>query len=249
MAVKSALRVFEIMECLAEVDDGLTVKELSDELRFPQSSTFNLVQTMVESGYLLQTADKRYKLGPKFIYIGTCALKSIDLPKEAKPYLEKLMNRVGETVFMAVLSGNELMYIAKVDSHRSIKTSAEIGSRKPLYCTGLGKALLTFIADDKREELLNRIEMKAITHKTITNRDEMLRQIEQFKKQGFAIDDEEGEEGLFCYAAPVYNANGEVEAAISVAGPKDRIRKNGDETVKHLLETSKAISERLGYFK
>lgn len=248
MSVKSAVRVFEIMECLATVDEGLTVKDISDQLQLPQSSTFNLVQTMVESGYLVQTANKRYKLGPKFIYIGTRALKSFHLPTEAKPHLERLMKEVEETVFMAVLSGDELVYIAKVDSNRSIKTSAEIGSRKPLYCTGLGKALLSFLPKDQREEILEKIELKAITPKTVIDRAELIHQLDQSKRRGFAIDDEENEEGLYCFAAPIYNADGEIEAAISVAGPKERIKRNESETLTHLLETSKTISESLGYF-
>jgi DNA-binding IclR family transcriptional regulator len=158
------------------------------------------------------------------------------------------MSLVEETVFMAVLSGDELVYIAKVDSNRSIKTSAEIGSRKPLYCTGLGKALLSFLPKDQREEILEKIELKAITPKTVIDREELIHQLDQSNMRGFAIDDEENEEGLYCFAAPIYNADGEIEAAISVAGPKERIKRNESETLTHLLETSKSISESLGYF-
>jgi DNA-binding IclR family transcriptional regulator len=248
MSVKSAMRVFEIMDCLTEVDEGLTVKEISNKLNYPQSSTFNLVQTMYESGYLIQTASKRYKLGPKFIYIGSRALKAFDLPSEARPYLEKLMHEVEETVFMAVLSGDELVYIAKVDSNRSIKTSAEIGSSRPLYCTGLGKAFLSFLPLSKREEFLDRIELKPITPKTVTDRLKLTKQLDTFKENGYAIDDEENEEGLYCFSAPIFNTDGEVVAAISIAGPKNRITRDELTTVKDLLETSRVISKSLGFF-
>jgi DNA-binding IclR family transcriptional regulator len=247
MSVKSAIRALEILELLADHEQGLSVKEMSEALAFPQSSTFNLVQTLFEDGYLVQSLNKRYKLGPKLIRIGTRALASFDLHTDARLYLQELMGKVEETVFMAVLSDSELVYIAKVDSNRSIKTSAEIGSRKPLYCTGLGKAFLSFLPKEKREELIHKTDLVPLTPKTVTNPEELLSQLAQFNTLGYAIDDEENEEGLYCYAAPVYNAAGEIIAAISTAGPKERITKNSEKVISELLNTSRRISENMGY--
>ena len=248
MSVKSANRVLEILELLADHEQGLTVKEMSDALSFPQSSTFNLVQTLFSDGYLVQSHNKTYKLGPKLIRIGSRALSSFDLHTDARVYLQELMSKVEETVFMAVLSDDELVYIAKVDSNRSMKTSAEIGSRRPLYCTGLGKAFLSFIPKEKREQYLQKTELKALTPKTITDPDELNQQLSHFNSLGYAIDDEENEEGLYCYSAPIYDASGEMVAAISTAGPKERITKDGDKVISELLSTSRRISENLGYF-
>lgn len=248
MSVKSAVRVFEIIECLVDSDNGLTIKEISTRLSFPQSSTFNLVQTMQEMGYLIQAPDKRFKLGPKFIYIGNRTLESFDLATGSRQHLENLMNKVGETVFMAVQSGIDIVYLAKVDSMQSIKTSAVIGSHKPLYCTGLGKAILAFLSEEKRESLLNQIDLKPVTPHTITNQTKFVEQLDLFKQKGYAIDDEEGEEGLFCYAAPIFDATQKLVAAISTAGPKERITRNESVVVGHLLETSRTISESLGFF-
>ncbi|GGE26733.1 IclR family transcriptional regulator [Pullulanibacillus camelliae] len=249
MSVKSAARVLEIMELLADNDQGLSVKEISASLDFPQSSTFNIIQTMFTEGYLTQSADKRYKLGPKFIRIGTKALKAFDLHSDARPLLQQLMEKVEETVFMAVLSGKEIVYIAKVNNNRSIQTSAEIGSRKPLYCTGLGKAMLAFLDTEEREVLLDAIALEALTPKTVTNREQLIQQLQHFKEWGYAIDDEENEEGLYCYAAPIFDASGQLKAAISTAGPKERITKNEDTVIAQLLNTAEQISERLGYVK
>lgn len=150
MFVKSAKRTMEILELLTEYSEGLTIKEVSDKLSIPQSSTFNLIHTLFSDGYLINVDSSKYKLGPKLIRIGSTALESFDLESDSRPHLNELMNSVGETVFMARISNEELIYIAKVKSNRSVTTSADIGSSRPLYCTGLGKAFLAFLPDKKR---------------------------------------------------------------------------------------------------
>jgi DNA-binding IclR family transcriptional regulator len=246
MSVKSAERVIKILELLSRFPDGMTVKEISNALSYPQSSTFNLVQTMAHHQFLVQNASKKYKLGPKLIQIGTRARESLDVHTEAHPYLVQLMNRVEETVFMAVLSGDEMVYVAKIDNNRSIRTSAQIGSSKPLYCTGLGKAFLSFLPVEERERLLAKTQWFPVTRRTITDADELRKQLLEFRRLGYAIDDEESEEGLFCLAAPVFDANRRLIAAISVAGPRERMHKRKDEIIRCLMETAAHISERMG---
>jgi DNA-binding IclR family transcriptional regulator len=176
-------------------------------------------------------------------------MESLDLQSEAQPYLAELMEKVNETVFMAVVSNRELVYVSKLDSNRSIRTSAQIGSSKPLYCTGLGKAYLAFTTPNEREQLMAGIEMKEITPKTITDRKTLEDQLKQFREIGYSIDDEESEEGLFCLAAPVLSANGRITAAVSVAGPKERVFARQEEITRDLLSAAYNISERLGYTK
>src|SRR5690348_1847 len=130
MSVKSAERVLRVIELLAVYKHGLSIKEISEELSFPQSSTSNLIATLYNEGYLTQDSLKRYKLGPKLIQIGTIAMESLDISSQGQPYLKKLMEDVQETVFMAVLSEGELVYVAKIDNNRSIRTTAQPGYRK-----------------------------------------------------------------------------------------------------------------------
>ncbi|SFJ17546.1 IclR family transcriptional regulator [Thermoflavimicrobium dichotomicum] len=247
MSVKSAVRVLEIFELLRNYPQGLTIKEIGTMLNFPQSSTFNLVKTLYEKGYLSRTELKKYKLGPKLIDLGTSSMESMDLCRDARVHLEKLMQQVEETVFMAILSGDEMVYVAKIDNNRSIRTSAQIGSRRPMYCTGLGKAILAFLSNEKREGLLAKMKLEPITEHTITDRNELEKQLRLFKDQGYAIDNEENEEGLYCIAAPVFDATGDVVAAVSVAGPKDRMKKRHEFIVFHVLNTTRTISRNMGY--
>ena len=249
MSVKSAVRVVRIFELLSNHPDGLTVKEISKELLLPQSSTFNLAATLLDEGYLQQDAIKRYRLGAKLIQVGTAAMESIDISSQGVPFLKQLMDGVQETVFMAVLSDDQLVYIAKIDNNRSIRTTAQPGSRKPLYCTGLGKAFLAFMPEDKRKGLLDRMEFIRFTGHTITARKELEKQLQTFLEQGYAVDNEENEEGLFCLAAPVYGPDGVMKAAISTAGPKERMLARKAVIVEQLLHTAGKITESIGGFK
>ncbi|API92985.1 MULTISPECIES: IclR family transcriptional regulator [Virgibacillus] len=249
MSVKSAKRVIEIFELLSRHQQGLTIKEVSEKLNVPQSSTFNLLKTLSTEGYVRQDMLKKYRLGEKLIPLGTIAMESLDIYSIGLPHLQKLMNTVQETIFMSVLSGDELVYIAKIDTNRSIRTSAQPGSKKPLYCTGLGKAFLAFLPEQKREELLQSMELKPITEKTIVNKEELITQLKQFNKNGYSIDDEESEEGLYCLAAPIFGSDRQIVAAISAAGPKERMLSRKDFITQQLMGSARKISESIGYIE
>ena len=247
MSVKSAERVLRVFELLAQhCASGLTVKEISEALSFPQSSTTNLISTLYEEGYLEIHPSKRYKLGAKLIQLGCSARESLDIAAIGAPYLAGLMEVTEETVFMAILAEKELVYVAKIDNNRSIRTTARTGGRKPLYCTGLGKAFLAFLPETESMALLDSIELAPITANTITVRDELDTQLRLYREQGYAIDNEENEEGLYCLAAPVYDSGRRIQGAISVAGPKERMLRRKDSIVEQLLQAAGQISARLG---
>lgn len=247
MSVKSAQRVLNIFEILADHPGGLSIKEISEALDIPQSSTYHLLNTLTKAGYLNRDELKKYRLGAKLIHIGTCAMESLDIYDAGVPHLRHLMQQVDETVFMAVLSDDELVYVAKIDSNRSIRTTAHPGAKRPLYCTGLGKAFLTFLPEPKRKRILDRIEFKKMTHKTITDRQSLEKQLQSFKKRGYSIDDEESEEGLYCLAAPIFGRDEQVIAAISVAGPRERVYARRKDIVRDLKSTAYQISKDMGY--
>ncbi|WML41387.1 IclR family transcriptional regulator [Neobacillus sp. OS1-2] len=247
MSVKSAERVLKVFDLLAQHPVGLTIKEISEILSFPQSSTSGLVETLYKNSYLTVDHFRKYKLGPKLIQLGGAAKDAFDLSAQGYPFLERLMETVQETVFMATLEQSELVYVAKINSNRSIRTTAEPGKSKPLYCTGLGKAFLTFLPENKKREILGQLRLEPITQKTITKKEDLLQQLDMFAKQGYSIDDEENEEGLYCLAAPVYGVDQTIQAAISVAGPKERMLKQKEMVIDKLLAAAMNISCSIGY--
>ena len=232
MAVKSAERVLQILELLEGSPSGMTNKEISQRLGFAPSSTLGILQTT---------------LGGKLVRLGDIAASRFDIGKIAGPYLRRLMNTLEETCFLAVLSGDEIVYIAKEWCEQTINTNANIGSRKPVYCTGLGKAFLAFLPRQESGEIIDQIEFEGYTKKTVRNKEELEKQLEQFRKQGYSIDNEEIEEGLWCIAVPVYDGSRRMVAAISVSGPIDRMLSKKDKLTRELLETSRKLSGQLGY--
>ena len=153
MAVKSAERVLKIFDLLEGSSDGLTNKDISTRLNYAPSSTIALLQTMAENGYLAVDEQKRYSLGGKLVSLGAVAASRFDIGRMATPYLKHLMQTLGETCFLGVLSQGEIVYIAKENCERTINTNAQIGSRKPVYCTGLGKAFLSFLPPEESREI------------------------------------------------------------------------------------------------
>lgn len=247
MSVKSAERVLRIFELLSAHVNGLSIKEISEALDLPQSSTSALVKTLYSENYLSVNQAKKFALGPKLIPIGNAARESLDLASLSAEWLQRLAATVEETVFMALLADQELVYVAKIDSNRSIRTSAYLGGRKPLYCTGLGKAFLTFMPEEQRVDYLEHVSLKPITANTITDKEALRARLQEFAQLGYAIDDEENEEGLYCVAAPIFDASRAMQAAISVAGPKERMIRQKNEIVKNVKETANSISQKLGY--
>jgi len=246
MAVKSAVRALEIFELLAKNKNGLSVVDISKSLDIPQSSVSNLIKTLHDTGYITRDETKKYVLGVRLIQLGAVAMESLDIGVVAKPILQKLEEIVQETVFLAIRAQNEVVYILKIDSDRSVHTTAQPGYHRPLYHTGLGKAFLSSMTKQEQNEILSNIELIPITSHTITNKESLIKQLEQFKSQGYAIDDEEGEYGLYCIATTVPILDKNIEVAISISGLKTRVLSNKKFIIKELLDSANDISIRLG---
>lgn len=245
MAVKSAERVLTIFEHLMGFPNGLTAKEISTYLDIAPSSTHELLKTLKGRDYLIEDENKRYTLGPKLIQLGTNAASYFDINKIAMPVLRQIMEELEETVFMAILSGKEVVYVAKVNNNKTMMTNASLGSRKPIYCTGLGKAFLSFMPEEDSKKIIDNLTFVSFTDNTVKNKEELYCQISVFRKQGYAVDDEEIEEGLYCVAVPVYDAKYHLTVAISVSGLKPRMLNKKNRVVECLLRFSETLSRKL----
>lgn len=249
MAVKSAERVLRIFELLEGSSDGLTNKDISERLNYAPSSTIALLQTLAENGYLIVNEQKKYSLGGKLVSLGAVAASRFDIGRMATPYLKHLMQTLEETCFLGVLSQDEIVYISKENCERTINTNAQIGSRKPVYCTGLGKAFLSFLPPEESRDIMEGLKFESYTENTVRNKEELRKQLQEFRLQGYAIDDQEIEEGLWCLAVPIYDGYHRMVAAISVSGPKPRMIAKKDLIAQEMLKAGKSLSKELGYQK
>lgn len=224
--VKSAKRVLEVLELLKSSTSPLSEKEIGDALNIPSSSLFNLLKTMLDSNYLRKDYYNKYLLGYKLISLGNRAREDLDLYNESLTYIKRLNDELNETIFLAYPQYNEMIYLTKIDSNRSIRTTAQPGANKPIYSTGLGKACLSMYDLETLDIMFKEVVFEKITPKTVMNYDELKKQLITFKEQGYAVDDEENELGLYCIASPILNDEKKVVGAISCAGPKQRIIEN-----------------------
>jgi DNA-binding IclR family transcriptional regulator len=223
--IQSVDRALSIIEILSK-EKELGVTELSKRLNIHKSTIFSLLGTLQYRGYISQNLKTgKYQLSLKLFEIGHIVFDGLDLLKISRPYLEKLLTLHEETVHLVVLDNDEIIYIDKIESSQSIKISSRIGSRLPVHCTGVGKAMIAFKSEQEIKEIIKHKPLKRFTSNTITNYENFLKELQKIRRQGYAMDNEEFEQGLICVAAPIKDIKGNVIAALSIAGPTIRMNK------------------------
>lgn len=218
-AVRSLERTFELLEHLADAGGEMALSELTEVSGLPMPTIYRLMRTLVNHGYVRQEPSKRYALGPRLIRLGEGASRL--LGSWARPALTRLVDEVGETANMAVLEGDEAVYVAQVPSRHSMRMFTEVGRRVLPHCTGVGKALLAQQPEQVVREILGRTKMPARTEHTLTDPDALVAELARIRERGYAVDDEEQEIGVRCVAVPLPGAP--ALTALSVSGPSARM--------------------------
>jgi IclR family transcriptional regulator, acetate operon repressor len=240
--VRSLERAFELLEHLADGGGELTLSELAEAAGLPMPTAYRLIRTLVDGGYVRQGPTRRYALGPRLIRLGEAASRL--LGTRARPVLAELVEEVGETANMALLEGDEAVYVAQVPSRHSVRMFTEVGRRVKPHCTGVGKALLAQLPPGTAGEILGRTGLPAATHRTITDPATLMAELDRIRTQGYALDDEEQELGVRCVAVPV--AGAPALAAISVSGPQGRLTRDVvDAVVPIMKRTADRLARRL----
>jgi IclR family acetate operon transcriptional repressor len=230
-AVRSLERAFELLEHLADGGGELTLSELSERSGLPMPTIYRLMRTLVNRGYVRQQPSKRYALGPRLIRLGDLAGRL--LGTWARPALAELVDEVGETANMAVLEGDEVVYVAQVPSRHSMRMFTEVGRRVQPHCTGVGKALLAQLPVPAAQAIIDRTELVAHTPRTLTDPSALMAELDRIRVQGYALDDEEQELGVRCVAVPMIGAP--APTALSVSGPSGRMTPDVVERVVPLM--------------
>ena len=248
MKVQSLDRAFDILELLSREQHGLNLTEIGNRLDLHKSTVYRLLQALKERGYIQKSPRGSYRLGMEFIELSSLFLNNLELKTEAQPVLRELSSVSGNTVFLATLQENEVVYIDKMETHNSLRKYSIIGQRAPLYCTALGKSMLTGMREDQIRKLYGGVELKAFTDRTITNVEALVADIEKIRRRGWSVDDEEYEEGLRCIGAPIRDYRKEVIAAVSTSGYASVItRERVEEIAAHVVRAARDISQRMGY--
>ncbi|GGM49840.1 IclR family transcriptional regulator [Longimycelium tulufanense] len=240
--VQSLERAFALLEQLADAGGEAGLSELAASSGLPLPTIHRLVRTLVALGYVRQDSSRRYALGPRLIRLGEMASRQFG--SWARPLLAELVQQVGETANLAILDGDEIVYVAQAPSRHSMRMFTEVGRRVLPHGTGVGKAVLSRLPREEVAAILDRTGMPAYTPHTITDRDKLLRQLAQVARQGYATDEGEQEIGVRCVAVPL--TGGPARAAISVSGPEGRLTKaTVDRIVPLMRRTAEQLSQQL----
>lgn len=240
----SLIKSISLLDCYQSDADELGISDFSRLTGQPESTIQRLVNTLEFVGVIIQNPNnKKYRLSLRILCSLRSAVHSPQWLKRARQELVRLQRVTNETVNLGIRVGNELEYIAKVDTDHLLRPNFVLGKRYPLYCTGLGRCLMSDLSWDDVQELLQ--DTPFFHQGMAKNEFSMLYDtVLATREQGYYLDDEEFSLGLYCVAAPVYAYYGKVIAAVSVSVPKARIMKASIESIlQETLDTTKRISK------
>ena len=247
--VKSARRVLELLERLAETSDGATFPQLADGLRLPKSSLHGLLTTLVDQGWAyLHEPSRKYRIGMRLWQVAQ-SFSSLDiLAQLAQKHLEAARDELNETVQLAVLEGTDNVYVAKVEADHPLRLVSHVGSRLPAYATGLGKVLLAHLEPTEFRQRMSTVRIQRFTAGTVTSVDALESQLQDIRAKGYGEDEGEYTVGVYCLAVPTFGANGEVVAAMSCSIPNARFggsQHERGELLNSLTRHARSLSDEL----
>lgn len=215
--IESVVRALDILEIL-DAEGELGITEIARKLGMEKSTVFRTINTLRARHYVRQDLDnQKYSNSYKLFEMGHNVARNTGLPKMAYRFLRSLAKASKGAVNLGVRDGNKVVYIDKIENDDTVKVCMKIGQGIPLYCTGLGKALLAYLPEGKVRAIIGQEKFHRYTANTLANVELLLEDLAQIRQRGYSIDDEEHLPGILCVAAPVFNAKNEPIAAISVA--------------------------------
>ncbi|WP_109299852.1 IclR family transcriptional regulator [Aquimarina sp. AU474] len=241
----SVEKAFKILDCFSIDKMELGVTEIAKQMGTNKSAVYRMLATMEALNVIQQNPENgKYRLGLKLFELSQKVSIHKNFISKARPFMEELVKRAGETAHLAIYKNQKVYFLDKVVGRHDLQINSQIGTEKPLHCTGLGKIMLAF-AEHNYNNIVEHINLETITKNTIINKKKLLLEVEKIKNQGFALDMEENEIGLVCVAVPVFSTNGKFIAAISTSGPSARFNENEIQTytgdLKHTAEQLKHI--------
>jgi IclR family acetate operon transcriptional repressor len=221
--VQALDRALGLLEILA-ASPGLTLSELAEKSDQAVATVYRALVTLQTRGMAeMEEPGQIWHVGAGAFRIGTAFLRRTKVAERARQPMDQLMRDTGETANLGVEVGDEVVFLAQVETHQAIRAFFPPGTKGPMHVSGIGKALLAWYHPEKVEGILARQGLAKFTSLSLTSEASLLRDLDRTRERGYAIDDQERAEGMRCIAAPIFNAYGEPVAGLSVSGPAFRI--------------------------
>lgn len=245
---KALVKGIALVDIVAARSGPVRQSDLVEQSGLPRPTAVRLLDALRELGLLDTDAHGDYRLGAHVAMWGLAFRNAIDISDIAADVMQDLSAELRETCYLGVRDGDRVLYLGAAHGPQSIRPAATVGASNPLYCTGIGKALLAFLPAAERDAYIARTEFVARTANTVTDRDAFVGVLDATAARGYAIDDIENEEGIRCIAVPIRDASGAVVAGMSISAPAYRF--NMDDLTRvapHVVERAAELSRRLGY--
>ena len=249
--VQSVSRIFSIIEVLAAYPKGASLQEISRETGLPKSTAHRLLSSLVTLGYAMQDSfTTHYRLTLKMFELSSGIVNDMDILSVAKPHLDQLSRRSGEAVHLVIQDGVDVVYIYKAEAGASVGTrmASHVGQRAPMYCTGVGKAILATQSYGEAERVWHKSTVRQLTRHTLPTFEALVDPLKEIRLRGYAMDDEENELGIRCIALSLPVISGRAEAAFSISGLAPQMSgPRLTQLTRMALETRQDILRELGW--
>lgn len=217
------VKALDILDCLA-ADAPCSVAHICERTGVTKPAAYRILKTLDTSGYVIRDDERReYALGPSLFGLSRAARNSTDLIRVARPVMEQLLDELGETINLGVVSHGQVVYLDTVESNQRLRSTVQIALRDQVHSTALGKAFLAALDPEEARSTLEKLDRVAMTPNTVVDLAPLLRELDIVRVRGYAIDDEENEIGSRCVAAAIHGGSRRPIAAISVSAPTSRM--------------------------
>ncbi|WP_417624367.1 IclR family transcriptional regulator [Paremcibacter congregatus] len=230
--VQSLTRAFSLLECVADAGIGLNLSQVAAKMDLAPSTVHRLLNAMKDRGYFeVDPATGLWSVGLQAFRVGNGYLQKRDFVTQARPYMKKLVAEVGETTSLAVLDGDQMTFIAQVECREVMRMSVPLGNRVTLYASAVGKMQLAALSDAEAVDLMKDISFAPLTERTHASLPGLLAEVQDIRRKGFAVDEQEQSLGMRCVAAAIYNEHHEAVAFLTIAGPTVRLKQKNLNTI------------------
>jgi DNA-binding IclR family transcriptional regulator len=234
-------RLTALLVAIARHRDPVSLKVLAADTGLHPSTAFRILASAIEND-LVAREGSHYRLGIRLLQLGSRVASHQDLRREARPLMEALRDRTGETVNLTVREGDEVVYLDRALPERMMRVEQRIGSRAPLHVTAVGKLMLAEAGEAACREYARRTGLPGYTRYSLTDEEQLVQHVSGCLRAGYAYDDEEAEAGVGCIGVLVHDSDGAIVAGLSISAPIERRR---DEWAEALRDTAQTLSERV----